>query len=124
MKKLYILFTQFAFSNFDRACGLLNWKYIFKEKIMNSLWFMLLIQLVLIALNAIFASAEIAVISLNETKLEKMAGDGNRRAGKLAKMKKQNLKLETTSATKQKLSFLMNSEKLKIQKLKRLMLKL
>jgi len=44
---------------------------------------------VLIALNAIFASAEIAVISLNETKLEKMSEEGNRRAGKLAKMKKQ-----------------------------------
>ncbi len=56
---------------------------------MDSMWFMLLIQVVLIALNAIFASAEIAVISLNETKLEKMSGDGNRRAGKLAKMKKQ-----------------------------------
>ena len=56
---------------------------------MNSIWFMLLVQLVLIALNAVFASAEIAVISLNETKLEKMAGEGNKRAGKLAKMKKQ-----------------------------------
>lgn len=56
---------------------------------MNSIWFMLLVQLVLIALNAIFASAEIAVISLNETKLEKMAGEGNKRAVKLAKMKKQ-----------------------------------
>lgn len=56
---------------------------------MDSIWFMLLIQVVLIALNAVFASAEIAVISLNETKLEKMANDGNRRAGKLAKMKKQ-----------------------------------
>ena len=54
---------------------------------MNSIWFMLLVQLVLIALNAVFASAEIAVISLNETKLEKMAGEGNKRAGKLAKMK-------------------------------------
>ena len=56
---------------------------------MNSIWFMLLVQVVLIALNAIFASAEIAVISLNETKLEKMAGEGDKRASKLAKMKKQ-----------------------------------
>ncbi len=56
---------------------------------MDSIWFMLLVQLVLIALNAIFASAEIAVISLNETKLEKLAVDGNKRAAKLAKMKKQ-----------------------------------
>lgn len=56
---------------------------------MDSIWFMLLIQVVLIALNAVFASAEIAVISLNETKMEKLAGDGNKRAGKLASMKKQ-----------------------------------
>lgn len=56
---------------------------------MNSIWFMLVVQLVLIALNAVFASAEIAVISLNETKLEKMAGEGNKRAAKLARMKKQ-----------------------------------
>lgn len=56
---------------------------------MDSLWFMLLVQVLLIALNAVFASAEIAVISLNETKLEKLAGEGNKRAFKLAKMKKQ-----------------------------------
>ena len=56
---------------------------------MSSIWFMLLVQLLLIALNAVFASAEIAVISLNETKLEKMAGEGNKRAAKLSKMKKQ-----------------------------------
>lgn len=34
-------------------------------------WEPLLLQVVLIALNAIFASAEIAVISTNETKLKK-----------------------------------------------------
>ncbi len=50
---------------------------------------MLLVQVILIALNAIFASAEIAVISLNEAKLEKLADEGNKRAGRLAKMKKQ-----------------------------------
>lgn len=55
---------------------------------MSTVW-LLLVQVLLIALNAIFASAEIAVISLNETKLEKMAEDGNKRAAKLAKMKKQ-----------------------------------
>ncbi len=53
------------------------------------MWFMLLVQVILIALNAIFASAEIAVISLNEAKLDKLADEGNRRAGRLAKMKKQ-----------------------------------
>ena len=48
--------------------------------------FLLLIQVVLIALNAIFASAEIAVLSLNETKLEKMAEGGNKRARRLRKL--------------------------------------
>lgn len=53
------------------------------------IWLMLLVQVILIALNAVFASAEIAVISLNEAKLEKWADEGNKRAGRLAKMKKQ-----------------------------------
>ena len=38
------------------------------------------LQVVLIFLNAIFASAEIAVISANQTKMEKLAEDGNKRA--------------------------------------------
>ena len=42
------------------------------------------LQVVLIALNAVFASAEIAVISLNGTKLEKMSEEGDRRARRLA----------------------------------------
>ena len=33
----------------------------------------ILLQIVLIALNAVFASAEIAVISANETKMQKMS---------------------------------------------------
>ncbi|MDO5423294.1 MAG: hemolysin family protein [Eubacteriales bacterium] len=41
------------------------------------------LQIVLIFLNAVFASAEIAVISMNETKLEKMAENGDKRAGRL-----------------------------------------
>ena len=40
---------------------------------MDNIVFMLLLQLVLIALNAIFACAEIAVISMNENKLDKLA---------------------------------------------------
>ncbi|MBQ1981853.1 MAG: DUF21 domain-containing protein, partial [Clostridia bacterium] len=47
---------------------------------------LLLLQVILIALNAIFASAEIAVLSINETKLKKMAEDGNRRAKLLGKL--------------------------------------
>ena len=47
----------------------------------SSIAFLLLIQVVLIALNAIFASAEIAVLTVNEAKLERMAEQGNKRAG-------------------------------------------
>ena len=48
-----------------------------------------ILQVVLIALNAVFASAEIAVISVNQTKLKKMAEDGNKKAIKLSKLTEQ-----------------------------------
>ena len=54
----------------------------------DSIGLLLLFQLVLIILNAIFASAEIAVLSISETKLEHMADDGNGRAKKLYKLAK------------------------------------
>ena len=44
---------------------------------------LIILQIVLIALNAIFACAEIAVLSINETKLERMAEQGNKRAKRL-----------------------------------------
>lgn len=47
---------------------------------------LILLQIALIALNAIFAGTEIAVISVNETKLEKEVESGNKRAGWLLKM--------------------------------------
>ena len=40
----------------------------------------ILLQLVLIALNAVFACAEIAVIETKGTKLDRLADDGNKRA--------------------------------------------
>ncbi|HIY34024.1 MAG TPA: hemolysin family protein [Candidatus Eubacterium faecigallinarum] len=46
----------------------------------------LFIQAVLIAINAVFASAEIAIVSMNEIKLEKLAEDGNKRAKRLLKL--------------------------------------
>ncbi|MDR0683980.1 MAG: hemolysin family protein [Spirochaetaceae bacterium] len=49
----------------------------------------LLLQMVLIMLNAVFASAEIALISLNEAKLEKRAKDGNKNAKRLLSLTKQ-----------------------------------
>ena len=46
----------------------------------------LLLQLVLIAVNALFAATEIAVISLNETKVRRMAESGDRKAAKMLRM--------------------------------------
>ncbi len=56
---------------------------------MDSIWILLLLQVVLIVLNAIFASAEIAVLSISEAKLEKMASEGNRRAKRLFRLTSQ-----------------------------------
>lgn len=55
----------------------------------NSIIFMILLQIVLIALNAIFACAEIAIISMNDTKLAKMASEGDKRAVRLARLTSQ-----------------------------------
>lgn len=59
-------------------------------------WKPLILQVVLIVLNAIFASAEIAVISMNETKLKKMATDGDKRAKRLSKLTEQPAKFLAT----------------------------
>ena len=53
---------------------------------MNSIGLMIFLQVVLIALNAVFACAEIAVISMNDNKLAKMAADGDKRAIRLARL--------------------------------------
>lgn len=52
----------------------------------NSIILMILLQVFLIGLNAIFACAEIAVISMNDNKLAKMAADGDKRAIRLSKL--------------------------------------
>lgn len=44
----------------------------------------IILQVVLIAFNAIFSCAEIAVISMNDTKLDKLAEEGDKRASRLA----------------------------------------
>ncbi len=46
----------------------------------------LLLQLILILLNAFFAATEIAVISLNEKKVKAKADSGNKKAAKMLKM--------------------------------------
>ena len=48
--------------------------------------FQVLLQIFLIILNAIFACAEIAVIEIKGTKLDKLAEDGNKRAKRLRKL--------------------------------------
>lgn len=49
----------------------------------------IILQIVLIFLNATFASAEIAVISMNETKLRHLAEEGDKRARRLAALTEQ-----------------------------------
>ena len=49
----------------------------------------LILQVVLISLNAVFACAEIAVITMNDAKLAKLASEGDKRAIKLARLTSQ-----------------------------------
>lgn len=49
----------------------------------------LLLQVLLIALNAVFACAEIAVISMNDTRLAHLAQQGDKRAIRLARLTSQ-----------------------------------
>ncbi|HEY8420181.1 MAG TPA: hemolysin family protein [Thermoclostridium sp.] len=51
----------------------------------NLIW-KLLLQLILIFVNALFACAEIAVISMNDNKMAKLATEGDKRAIKLTKL--------------------------------------
>lgn len=57
---------------------------------------LIILQIVLIALNAVFACAEIAVLSINETKLERMAEQGNKRAKRLFKLTREPAKFLAT----------------------------
>ena len=50
---------------------------------------MIALQVILIALNAVFACAEIAVISFNDRKLAKLAAEGDKRALRLARLTSQ-----------------------------------
>ncbi|MBQ9956185.1 MAG: HlyC/CorC family transporter [Ruminococcus sp.] len=46
----------------------------------------IILQIVLIALNAVFACAEIAVISINDARLDKLSASGDKRASRLKKL--------------------------------------
>ena len=48
----------------------------------------LLVLVILILINAFFAASEIAYISLNDAKIEKMAKEGNKKAKQIEKMLK------------------------------------
>lgn len=56
----------------------------------------LVLQIVLIALNAVFACAEIAVLSISDTKLEKMAEEGNKKARRLFRLTREPAKFLAT----------------------------
>ena len=56
----------------------------------------IILQLVLIALNAVFACAEIAVLSMNDNKLSKLASEGNKKALKIKKLTSQPAKFLAT----------------------------
>lgn len=57
---------------------------------------LILLQIILITLNAIFACAEIAVLSINETKLERMADSGDKRAKRLFRLTREPAKFLAT----------------------------
>lgn len=58
--------------------------------------FPIILQIVLIGLNAVFAAAEIAVISVNQAKIEKLAEEGNKKAKKLLRLTKNSSKFLST----------------------------
>ena len=60
------------------------------------IWGQLLLQLILILLNAVFACAEIAVISVSDAKLAKLEEQGDKRAKKLKKLKEKPEKFLST----------------------------
>lgn len=55
----------------------------------QTLIWQILLQIILIALNAVFACAEIAVISSNDSKMEQLASQGDKRAGRIVKFTSQ-----------------------------------
>ena len=75
----------------------------------DSIGFLLLIQFIMLALNAIFASAEIAVISMKETRLKHLTENGNRRARMLTKLVEQPSRFLATIQVSITLSGFLNS---------------
>lgn len=63
---------------------------------MDTVIWQLLVQVILIALNAFFAASEIAVISLNEVKLRRQVEEGDKKAAKLLRMMEDSTKFLST----------------------------
>lgn len=63
---------------------------------METVIWQILVQVILIALNAFFAASEIAVISLNEVKLRRQVEEGDKKAAKLLKMMEDSTKFLST----------------------------
>lgn len=55
----------------------------------GSTFWQVILQLVLIIINAVFAGAEIAIISMNDTKVARLAAAGDKRAVRLARLTSQ-----------------------------------
>ena len=55
----------------------------------SSIFLMILLQIILIACNAVFACAEIEVISMKDAKLAKMVAEGDKRAKRLVRLTNQ-----------------------------------
>lgn len=62
----------------------------------GSIGILLFIQVILIALNAVFASAELAVLSVSETKLERLAAQGSKKARRLYRLTREPAKFLST----------------------------
>jgi putative hemolysin len=62
----------------------------------DPIFWQLLLQFCLIMVNAVFACAEIALISISDTKLEKMSGAGDKRAKRLLALTRQPAKFLAT----------------------------
>ncbi len=76
-------------SQVERGCSGRWFLKDFMDGSESSLAFLLFIQIVLIALNAVFACLEIAFISTNEQRLTRLARRGDRRARRLLGLSKQ-----------------------------------
>jgi len=62
----------------------------------GNIWGQLLLQIILIGLNAVFACAEIAVLSMSEAKISKLEESGSKKAKKLRKLTEQPSKFLST----------------------------